>query len=173
LQFGSTKVQLQVWDTAPDFILPARGGHPLQQPSDAHLVLFDVTDRASFKRAASILSHNKREQRALAGAQSRSHSTIVVGTKADKTFHRAVSYEEAQSMVEEALQEATYVEVSSAINTNVDMVFEQVVQQLLDQVQGALKSVNASDEEEAEVRSHQVDGQTPSGDSADAYFPRE
>ena len=51
--------------------------------------------------------------------------TIIVGTKADLGFQRAVSYEEARCLADEL--NATYIEVSSSINTNVGMIFEQVM----------------------------------------------
>ena len=43
--------------------------------------------------------------------------TVIVGTKADLAYQREISYEEARSLADEL--NATYIEVSSAINTNV------------------------------------------------------
>jgi homospermidine synthase len=48
--------------------------------------------------------------------------TIVVGTKTDLAFGRKVSFEEAREL--SASINATYLEISSVINTNVKYLFE-------------------------------------------------
>ena len=54
----------------------------------------------------------------------------MVGTKVDLAYQRQVTFEEAASFA--ASIGASYLEVSSALNTNVVDLFEHIVNQLVD-----------------------------------------
>jgi hypothetical protein len=54
----------------------------------------------------------------------------MVGTKVDLAYQRQVTFEEAASFA--ASIGASYLEVSSALNTNVADLFEHIVNQLVD-----------------------------------------
>ncbi len=62
-------------------------------------------------------------------ARSREQMTIVVGTKTDLAYSRDVSFEEAKELALDL--NASYVEVSSVLNTNVNSLFTSVLDQLM------------------------------------------
>ena len=62
---------------------------------------------------------------------------IIVGAKTDLTEKRAISFEEAKSFASEI--DSCYIEVSSAINTNVDALFEMATYQIYDKIQRCRK----------------------------------
>lgn len=61
--------------------------------------------------------------------RAKEQTILIVGTKTDLGFERAVSYEEALDLAHDL--KATYVEVSSAINTNVDGLFAALMDSLI------------------------------------------
>jgi len=61
--------------------------------SDALIIAFDTTSRASFEKVRDIFNNNK----ASSGiSRANEQVTIIVGTKTDLGFERAVPYEEAR-----------------------------------------------------------------------------
>ena len=84
------------------------------------IILFDITNRQSFRRVRAQYQENKgylRNKRPELMPQ-----TLIVGTKTDLAYKRDVSYDEGQSLAREL--GASYFEVSTAINTNVNTLFE-------------------------------------------------
>jgi GTPase SAR1 family protein len=90
--------------------------------ADAFIIVFDITNRESFNKVKGIYLDNF----SLAGKlRSREQVTIVVGAKTDLSDSRVIPYEEARELASEI--NATYLEVSSALNTNVNSIFERMM----------------------------------------------
>ena len=70
----------------------------------------------------------------------------MVGTKADLAFGRKVSFEEAREL--SSSLNATYLEISSVINTNVKYLFETALTELLGKVHIWKHCDDASDDDE-------------------------
>ena len=58
--------------------------------------------------------------------------TLIVGTKTDLAYQREVSYEEGQALANDI--NSSYIEISSAINTNVQSLFHSVLTQLIEKI---------------------------------------
>ncbi|KAL7640309.1 UNVERIFIED_CONTAM: hypothetical protein RMT77_009723 [Armadillidium vulgare] len=88
----------------------------------ACMVIFSITDRASFKKSEDILNYlwsvNYTQEK----------SVILVGNKVDLARARVVSQEEAKSMA--SSREAKFIETSSGIQHNVDELLVGVVKQV-------------------------------------------
>ena len=57
--------------------------------------------------------------------------TLIVGAKTDLSDNRVILYEEARELAAEL--NAAYLEVSSAINTNVTSIFDRLIEELIPQ----------------------------------------
>lgn len=94
--------------------------------ADAFILVFDITNRESFNKIKTLYLENYIISGKL---RAREQTNIIVGAKTDLGDTRVVPYEEARELAMEL--NAIYVEVSSAINTNVNAIFNQMMDQLI------------------------------------------
>ncbi len=94
--------------------------------SDAFILVFDITNRDSFDYIKTLYQENQIISGKL---RAREQTNIIVGAKTDLSDTRVIPYEEARELAMEL--NATYIEVSSAINTNVDAIFNQMIDKLI------------------------------------------
>jgi Ras-related protein Rab-1A len=94
--------------------------------ADAFILVFDITSRESFNKIKTLYLENFM----ISGKMRvREQASIIVGAKTDLSDNRVVPYEEARELAIEL--NATYVEVSSAINTNLNAVFDNIMESLI------------------------------------------
>lgn len=101
--------------------------HATNKCLDALVIVFDLTSAQSFHTAKSLQYHGS--------ISGQPRVTYIVGTKSDLAYQRQVSYEEALSYAKEV--NASYIEVSSRLNINVDTVFEGLAAELVDRLSNA------------------------------------
>ncbi|XP_063735666.1 GTP-binding protein GEM isoform X2 [Eleginops maclovinus] len=110
---------LDTWDTETD---SERAPEPCMHTGDAYLLLYSVTDRASFLRASEL----RTTLRCVRPAQ---HTPIIlVGNKCDLVRRREVSFSEGRACA--AVFDCKFIETSAAMQHNVWEAFQGMVRQL-------------------------------------------
>lgn len=105
-----------------DFITDSVGNKDEMSKADAFLVIFSVVDKATFSRAEQLL--NMLHDMDLA----RTRPTILVANKIDLARSRAVSAQDAKCLA--CTHRIKFIEVSVAINHNVDELLAGVLSQI-------------------------------------------
>ncbi|XP_076866829.1 GTP-binding protein GEM [Brachyhypopomus gauderio] len=92
------------------------------QDGDAYIIVYSITDRASFLRASELRIQLRRERQA--------HHTpiILVGNKCDLVRRREVSVNEGRACA--VVFDCKFIETSAAVQHNVWPLFEGIVRQL-------------------------------------------
>eukprot|EP01119_Soliformovum_irregulare_P023655 TRINITY_DN8307_c0_g1_i1.p1 TRINITY_DN8307_c0_g1~~TRINITY_DN8307_c0_g1_i1.p1 ORF type:complete len:201 (-),score=31.89 TRINITY_DN8307_c0_g1_i1:288-866(-) len=116
LQVDDLKVKLILVDPAGQELFRSVTSS-LFRGSSGILILFDVTDAASFKSVPTWLKEAKQYATVA--------SFVLVATKIDRQEHRKVSKEVAEEFARE--HQMGYMEVSSTVGTNVDETFHSLV----------------------------------------------
>lgn len=80
LRHMDKKVQVQLWDSAgsDNFVVV----NPVEREADAHLLVFDITDRASFRKVRSLYTENKH----FSAGKNKQPLTVIIGAKADLAY---------------------------------------------------------------------------------------
>jgi Ras-related protein Rab-1A len=123
---GRHQVQLQLWDCAGAEYFYMQNS--MIKNADAFILVFDITNRESFNKIKTLYLENYMISGKM---RAREQVNIIVGAKTDLSDTRVVSYEEARELAFEL--NASYVEVSSAINTNLNAVFDTIMESLIPQ----------------------------------------
>lgn len=113
--------------------------------ADAFILVFDITNRESFNKIKTLYLENYMISGKM---RAREQANIIVGGKTDLNDTRVVSYEEARELAYEL--NSCYVEVSSAINTNVNAIFENIMESLIPQDEPEFVEEDVEEEEEKE-----------------------
>ena len=121
---GGRQVQVQVWDCAGAEYFYMQNS--MIKNADAFIMVFDITNRESFNKIKTLYLENYMISGKM---RAREQVNIIVGAKTDLNDNRVVSYEEARELAYEL--NASYVEVSSAINTNMNAVFDNIMETLI------------------------------------------
>uniref|UniRef100_A0A915K1K8 Uncharacterized protein n=1 Tax=Romanomermis culicivorax TaxID=13658 RepID=A0A915K1K8_ROMCU len=126
IDLDGLKVKLQIWDTAGQERFRSIT-HAYYRDADAILLLFDISNRATFEHLRSWLSDAKDNGR---------ETTLmyIIGNKLDLGAQRQVKVEEAEKFAEVFKRAAlistthglTYMETSGKTGANVDNVFRHV-----------------------------------------------
>jgi GTPase SAR1 family protein len=109
--------------------------------ADAFIIVFDITNRESFNIVKGIYLDN---YNAAGKLRACNQVTLIVGAKTDLSDNRVITYEEGRELATQL--NATYLEVSSAINTNVTTIFDRIIEELIPQ-----DDVSFEDEEDEEM----------------------
>uniref|UniRef100_A0A667X125 GTP-binding protein n=1 Tax=Myripristis murdjan TaxID=586833 RepID=A0A667X125_9TELE len=113
----ATIILLNTWDTEDEWALE----HSMQT-GDAYLLLYSITDRASFLRASELRITLRRHRPA-------QHTPIIlVGNKCDLVRCREVSVSEGRACA--AVFDCKFIETSAAMQHNVWEAFHGIVRQL-------------------------------------------
>ncbi|PRD36113.1 UNVERIFIED_CONTAM: GTP-binding protein GEM [Trichonephila clavipes] len=94
----------------------------MKEEADAYIVVYSVTDRASFEKAVDILFSLR--ERGITNTK----AVILVGNKSDLARTREIAVEEGKSIA--CSYECKFIETSAAINHNVDELLVGVVSQI-------------------------------------------
>lgn len=117
-------VNLEIWDTAGQeryrSLVPLyyRGSHVV-------LIVYDITDRKSFKNALRWLKDIKEEE--LEGSKKKP-ILILIGNKKDDANKREIQFLDAHSEAEK--RNIFLIEVSAKTNENIEKLFSHVIDQL-------------------------------------------
>lgn len=127
IKIGNLIVSLQIWDFAgesrfrfllPSYVLGASGG----------IFMYDITRFSSLKNFTEWIEIFKK---GFAGAQDKQLPVLMVGSKLDLGYKRAVSSKEAFDLAKE--QELYgYIECSSKDGRNVEDIFTEIAKLMLD-----------------------------------------
>jgi small GTP-binding protein len=140
---GGRQVQVQVWDCAGAEYFYMQNS--MIKNADAFILVFDITNRKSFNKIKTLYLENYMISGKM---RAREKVNIIVGGKTDLNDTRVVSYEEARELAYEL--NASYVEVSSAINTNINAVFDNIMESLIPQDEPEFVEEDVEEEEEKE-----------------------
>jgi small GTP-binding protein len=121
IPWNGDNYKLQVWDTAGQERFRAITRAYYRGAAGA-LLVYDITDRLSF-------DHLQYWHEDLMTHADPSIAVIIVGTKSDLSESRVVSVEEGDSMARKL--GALFMEVSSLENTNVDRVFQTLLEGMI------------------------------------------
>lgn len=123
IDIDGLKVKLQIWDTAGQERFRSIT-HAYYRDADAIILVFDVTNRATFDHLKSWIADAKEH--------GKDHTIMfVVGNKIDLTSHRQVKMEEAKEMADH--YGLHYMETSGKTGHNVDHTFRHVALELTKQ----------------------------------------
>ncbi|NXK93279.1 GEM protein, partial [Formicarius rufipectus] len=117
----TTLLVLDIWE-------PEQRGEESRRPSqclqvgNAYVLVYSITDRASFESASELRIQLRRAR------QAEDIPIILVGNKTDLVRCREVSIEEGRACA--AVFDCKFIETSAALQHNVDELFEGVVRQI-------------------------------------------
>ena len=137
---GGRQVQVQFWDCAGAEYFYMQNS--MIKNADAFILVFDITNRESFNKIKTLYLENYMISGKM---RAREQVNIIVGAKTDLNDTRIVSYEEARELAYEL--NASYVEVSSAINTNMNAVFDNIMESLIPQDEPEFVEEDVEEEE--------------------------
>lgn len=133
LEIKEKKVKIQIMDTA--------GQGRIRTTDDAHLrgahaylVVFDLTNEASFKYADNRIRNIKMR------ASTQDANIILVGTKSDWESARVVTQERINEYVESHQDINAYVETSAKTGKNVDKAFKITAKLVLNRLEPTFKA---------------------------------
>nr|ACO11625.1 Ras-like protein rasS precursor [Caligus rogercresseyi] len=98
--------------------------------SDGFFMVYDVTDRSSFKQIPGIVK-SLRLSRGIDEDDENIPPIIIIGNKCDLNERREVSFEEGKSLADELGPNVSYEETSAKEDINIIKVFEDIVRMVL------------------------------------------
>lgn len=126
LEFNERAVTLQIWDFAgedrfrfilPNYLLGAAGA----------IFLYDITRFSSFRNFNSWMEIFEEGGK----KNGTKIPLLMVGSKKDLDYKRAVSYEDARTFAESFNGVYDYLECSAKTGENVTLLFERLIQQII------------------------------------------
>jgi len=124
MEINGKKIKLQIWDNAGEERFKTfsasyyRGGNGV-------LLLYNITDRGSFKNLNSWLTEIDKNVR-------KDICKILVGTNCDLVKERIVTYQEGKEFA--TSNGMKFIEVSAKNNINVNEAFETLVEDILNNI---------------------------------------